>query len=122
SKAYKIQNRVMLSRYRGKTKCNKCHGKRLREEANYVKIAGVTISDLVEMPLDKLAIFFNTLELNDYDTKIAERLLKEITNRLSFLSNVGLNYLTLNRRSNTLSGCKCQRFNLPSSLVSSLVC
>ena len=121
SKAYKIQNRVMLSRYRGKTKCNKCHGKRLREEANYVKIAGVTISDLVEMPLDKLAIFFNNLELNEYDSKIAERLLKEITNRLSFLSNVGLNYLTLNRRSNTLSGGESQRINLATSLGSSLV-
>uniref|UniRef100_UPI0040493C96 excinuclease ABC subunit UvrA n=2 Tax=Gelidibacter sp. TaxID=2018083 RepID=UPI0040493C96 len=121
AKAYKIQNRVMLSRYRGKTKCNKCHGKRLREEANYVKIAGVTISDLVEMPLDKLATFFNNLELNEYDTKIAERLLKEITNRLSFLSNVGLNYLTLNRRSNTLSGGESQRINLATSLGSSLV-
>jgi excinuclease ABC subunit A len=121
AKAYKIQNRVMLSRYRGKTKCNKCHGKRLREEANYVKIAGVTISDLVEMPLDKLAVFFNTLELNEYDTKIAERLLKEITNRLNFLSNVGLNYLTLNRRSNTLSGGESQRINLATSLGSSLV-
>src|SRR5690606_34838604 len=121
SKAYKIQNRVMLSRYRGKTKCNKCQGKRLREEANYVKIAGVTISDLVEMPLDKLAIFFNNLELNDYDTKIAERLLREITNRLTFLSNVGLNYLTLNRRSNTLSGGESQRINLATSLGSSLV-
>ena len=121
AKAYKIQNRVMLSRYRGKTKCNKCHGKRLLEEANYVKIAGVTISDLVEMPLDKLAVFFNTLELNEYDTKIAERLLKEITNRLNFLSNVGLNYLTLNRRSNTLSGGESQRINLATSLGSSLV-
>ena len=121
AKAYKIQNRVMLSRYRGKTKCNECHGKRLREEANYVKIDGVTISDLVEMPLDTLATFFNTLELNDYDTKIAERLLKEITNRLSFLSNVGLNYLTINRRSNTLSGGESQRINLATSLGSSLV-
>ncbi len=121
SKAYKIQNRVMLSRYRGKTKCNKCQGKRLREEANYVKIAGVTITELVEMPLDKLALFFNTLELNEYDTKIAERLLKEITSRLNFLSNVGLNYLTLNRRSNTLSGGESQRINLATSLGSSLV-
>ncbi len=120
-KAYKIQNRVMLSRYRGKTKCSKCHGKRLREEANYVKIGGMTISDLVETPLDKLAAFFDTLELNDYDTKIAERLLKEITSRLSFLSSVGLNYLTLNRRSNTLSGGESQRINLATSLGSSLV-
>ena len=121
SKAYKIQNRVMLSRYRGKTKCNTCHGKRLREEANYVKIAGVTITDLVEMPIDKLINFFKQLELNDYDSKIAERLLKEITNRLSFLSNVGLDYLTLNRRSNTLSGGESQRINLATSLGSSLV-
>ena len=121
AKAYKIQNRVMLSRYRGKTKCNKCHGKRLRPEANYVKVGGVTITDLVEMPLDKLASFFNNLELNEYDSKIAERLLKEISNRLSFLSNVGLDYLTLNRRSNTLSGGESQRINLATSLGSSLV-
>jgi len=121
AKAYKIQNRVMLSRYRGKTKCNLCHGKRLRIEANYIKIGGVTITELVEMPLDRLANFFNQLELNDYDKKIAERLLKEITNRLSFLSNVGLDYLTLNRRSNTLSGGESQRINLATSLGSSLV-
>jgi excinuclease ABC subunit A len=121
AKAYKIQNRVMLSRYRGKTKCNLCHGKRLRTEANYIKIGGVTITDLVEMPLDKLANFFSQLELNDHDTKIADRLLKEITNRLSFLSNVGLDYLTLNRRSNTLSGGESQRINLATSLGSSLV-
>jgi len=121
SKAYKIQNRVMLSRYRGKTKCSVCHGKRLRPEANYVKIANTTITDLVEMPLDKLVNFFNQLELNDHDTKIADRLLKEITNRLSFLSNVGLDYLTLNRKSNTLSGGESQRINLATSLGSSLV-
>ena len=121
AKAYKIQNRVMLSRYRGKTKCNICHGKRLRVEANYIKIGGVTITDLVEMPLDKLSIFFNQLELNDHDSKIAKRLLKEITNRLSFLSNVGLDYLTLNRSSNTLSGGESQRINLATSLGSSLV-
>ncbi|WP_299274865.1 excinuclease ABC subunit UvrA [uncultured Psychroserpens sp.] len=121
SKAYKIQNRVMLSRYRGKTKCNICKGKRLREEANYVKIANVTITDLVEMPLDKLAVFFKELELDDHDTTIAKRLLKEINNRLSFLSNVGLDYLTLNRKSNTLSGGESQRINLATSLGSSLV-
>ena len=121
AKAYKIQNRVMLSRYRGKTKCNVCHGKRLRTEANYIKIGGKTITDLVEMPLDKLSNFFNQLELNDHDKKIAERLLKEITNRLSFLSNVGLDYLTLNRKSNTLSGGESQRINLATSLGSSLV-
>ncbi|MBQ0785983.1 MAG: excinuclease ABC subunit A, partial [Oceanihabitans sp.] len=86
SKAYKIQNRVMLSRYRGKTKCKVCNGKRLRNEANYIKIGGATITDLVEMPLNKLAIFFQQLALNDNDTTIAKRLLKEINNRLSFLS------------------------------------
>ncbi len=121
AKAYKIQNRVMLSRYRGKTKCKACNGKRLRPEANYVKIAGATITDLVEMPLSKLASFFKQLELNDYDTKIAERLLKEINNRLLFLANVGLDYLTLNRKSNTLSGGESQRINLATSLGSSLV-
>jgi excinuclease ABC subunit A len=121
SKAYKIQNRVMLSRYRGKTKCKTCNGKRLRVEANYVKVTGATITDLVEMPLDKLANFFKQLELNDYDTQIANRLLKEINNRLSFLANVGLDYLTLNRKSNTLSGGESQRINLATSLGSSLV-
>ncbi len=121
SKAYKIQNRVMLSRYRGKTKCSVCNGKRLRVEANYVKIANVTITDLVEMPLDRLVIFFKQLELNDHDLQIAERLLKEINSRLSFLSNVGLDYLTLNRKSNTLSGGESQRINLATSLGSSLV-
>lgn len=121
AKAYKIQNRVMLSRYRGKTKCNKCHGKRLRPEANYVKVGGVTITDLVTMPLDKLQSFFSQLELDDHDTTISKRLLKEITNRLAFLTNVGLNYLTLNRKSNTLSGGESQRINLATSLGSSLV-
>jgi excinuclease ABC subunit A len=121
SKAYKIQNRVMLSRYRGKTKCSKCHGKRLRPEANYVKINNVTITDLVGMSLDNLINFFKQLELNDHDSKIAQRLLKEIENRLGFLFNVGLDYLTLNRKSNTLSGGESQRINLATSLGSSLV-
>ena len=121
SKAYKIQNRVMLSRYRGKTKCNVCKGKRLRTEASYVKIANKTIMDLVDLPLDELTEFFNLLELNAHDTKIAKRLLKEINTRLEFLSNVGLNYLTLNRKSNTLSGGESQRINLATSLGSSLV-
>lgn len=121
SKAYKIQNRVMLSRYRGKTKCGACKGKRLREEANYVKIGEATISDLVDLPLDELSAFFKDLKLNDYDTTIAKRLLTEINTRLAFLSNVGLNYLTLNRRSNTLSGGESQRINLATSLGSSLV-
>jgi excinuclease ABC subunit A len=121
SKAYKIQNRVMLSRYRGKTKCNLCKGKRLRDEANYVKIGDATITDLVDLPLDELAPFFKNLVLNEYDAKIAKRLLTEINTRLEFLSNVGLNYLTLNRRSNTLSGGESQRINLATSLGSSLV-
>jgi excinuclease ABC subunit A len=121
AKAYKIQNRVMLSRYRGKTRCKVCQGKRLRIEANYVKINNATITDLVEMPLIKLNAFFKNLELNDHDTKIANRLLNEINNRLSFLSNVGLDYLTLNRKSNTLSGGESQRINLATSLGSSLV-
>ncbi|MEM5566256.1 excinuclease ABC subunit UvrA [Psychroserpens sp. AS72] len=121
SKAYKIQNRVMLSRYRGKTKCSVCKGKRLREEANYVKVANVTITDLVEKPLDELATFFKQLKLDAHDTTIAKRLLKEINNRLAFLSNVGLDYLTLNRKSNTLSGGESQRINLATSLGSSLV-
>ncbi len=121
SKAYKIQNRVMLSRYRGKTKCNVCKGKRLRVEASYVKINDATITDLVDLPLKELAKFFKNLELNKYDIKIAKRLLTEINTRLEFLSNVGLNYLTLNRKSNTLSGGESQRINLATSLGSSLV-
>jgi len=121
SKAYKIQNRVMLSRYRGKTKCTVCKGKRLRPEVNYVKIGGATITDLVEKPMDKVRDFFSKLELNEYDTQIAKRLLAEINNRLQFLSNVGLDYLTLNRKSNTLSGGESQRINLATSLGSSLV-
>ncbi|AJR04296.1 excinuclease ABC subunit UvrA [Siansivirga zeaxanthinifaciens] len=121
AKAYKIQNRVMLSRYRGKTKCKTCKGKRLRIEANYVKISNATITDLVEMPLDKLASFFKELELNEHDYTIAKRLLTEINNRLLFLANVGLDYLTLNRKSNTLSGGESQRINLATSLGSSLV-
>ncbi|OBQ54129.1 excinuclease ABC subunit UvrA [Tamlana sp. s12] len=121
AKAYKIQNRVMLSRYRGKTKCKACQGRRLRTEANYVKISDATISDLVEMPLDQLALFFKQLQLNEYDLKVAKRLLTEINNRLEFLSNVGLDYLTLNRKSNTLSGGESQRINLATSLGSSLV-
>ncbi|WP_037321418.1 excinuclease ABC subunit UvrA [Salegentibacter sp. Hel_I_6] len=121
SKAYKIQNRVMLSRYRGKTRCTTCKGKRLRPEADYVKIDGHSITDLVEKPLDKVREFFDTLKLNEYDQQIAKRLLTEINNRLKFLSEVGLDYLTLNRKSNTLSGGESQRINLATSLGSSLV-
>ena len=121
SKSYKIQNRVMLSRYRGKTKCNTCNGRRLRPEAEYVKVGGVAIQDLVELPIDEVAVFFSKLKLDKYDTQIAKRLLLEINNRLSFLMNVGLSYLTLNRKSNTLSGGESQRINLATSLGSSLV-
>ncbi len=121
SKSYKIQNRVMLSRYRGKTKCNTCHGKRLRPEAGYVKINGKSIQELVELPLHKVADFFSTIQLNDYESKVAKRLLIEINNRLKFLMDVGLSYLTLNRKSNTLSGGESQRINLATSLGSSLV-
>jgi excinuclease ABC subunit A len=121
SKAYKIQNRVMLSRYRGKTRCSTCKGKRLRPEAEYVKIAGHSITNLVEKPLDKVREFFDDLKLNEYDQQIAKRLLTEINNRLKFLSEVGLDYLTLNRKSNTLSGGESQRINLATSLGSSLV-
>ncbi|MFY0604252.1 MAG: excinuclease ABC subunit UvrA [Flavobacteriaceae bacterium] len=120
-KSYKIQNRVMLSRYRGKTLCTDCNGKRLRKETNYVKIDNKTISDLVTLPLDELALFFKDIALNSYEQKIGKRLLKEINTRLAFLSNVGLNYLTLNRTSNTLSGGESQRINLATSLGSSLV-
>jgi len=121
SKAYKIQNRVMLSRYRGKTKCSLCKGKRLRKEAHYVKINDHNITDLVEKPLNKVRAFFDTIQLDEYEEKIAKRLLTEIRNRLKFLSNVGLDYLTLNRKSNTLSGGESQRINLATSLGSSLV-
>lgn len=121
SKSYKIQNRVMLSRYRGKTRCSTCKGKRLRPEAAYVKINEKSIEELVELPLDKVAAFFSSLELNEYEQKIGRRLLLEINNRLSFLMDVGLSYLTLNRKSNTLSGGESQRINLATSLGSSLV-
>ena len=121
SKAYKVQNRVMLSRYRGKTKCSSCHGKRLRAEANFVKVGGASITDLVELPLKDLIAFFKTIKLDTKEQEIAKRLLKEINNRLEFLSNVGLDYLTLNRKSNTLSGGESQRINLATSLGSSLV-
>ena len=120
-KSYKIQNRVMLSRYRGKTICTTCDGKRLRKEANYVKVGNKTISELVTLPLDELSIFFKQLKLNKYELNIGNRLLTEINNRLDFLQNVGLNYLTLNRKSNSLSGGESQRINLATSLGSSLV-
>ncbi|SDH50828.1 excinuclease ABC subunit UvrA [Myroides phaeus] len=120
-KNYKIQNRVLLSRYRGKTKCPTCKGKRLRKEANYVLVGGKTVSELVDLPIKHIKTFFNQLELNKYDAKVANRLLIEINNRLEFLTNVGLDYLTLNRNSSTLSGGESQRINLATSLGSSLV-
>ncbi len=120
-KSYKIQNRVMLSRYRGKTRCSLCRGKRLRKEADYVKIHGRSISDLVELPITSLIRFFEGLSLTEHERLIADRLLKEINSRLGFLQKVGLGYLTLNRKSNTLSGGESQRINLATSLGSSLV-
>ncbi|MGY0426696.1 MAG: excinuclease ABC subunit UvrA, partial [Polaribacter sp.] len=120
-KSYKIQNRVLLSRYRGKTKCTTCNGKRLRKETDFIKINEKTISDLVTLPLDELSVFFKNIKLNKYEEKIGKRLLTEINNRLQFLTDVGLNYLTINRTSNTLSGGESQRINLATSLGSSLV-
>ena len=121
---YKIQNRVMLSRYRGKTTCPKCLGRRLRTEANYIRVAGRTISELVEWPISNLAEWFDkdiTESLSDTEKRIAMRLLVEIRSRLRFLMDVGLPYLTLNRLSNTLSGGESQRINLATSLGSALV-
>ena len=118
---YKIQYRVMLSRYRGKTTCPKCHGTRLKPEAAYVKIAGRSISDLVEMPVVRLKAWFDQLQLDAHEAQVARRLLTEIQSRLQFLLDVGLGYLTLNRRSSTLSGGESQRINLTTSLGSSLV-
>ena len=118
---YKIQYRVMLARYRGKTTCPKCHGTRLKPEADYVKIGGRSISDLVEMPIVRLKEWFDHLELTEQEQQIGHRLLTEITTRLQFMLDVGLGYLTLNRMSNTLSGGESQRINLTTSLGSSLV-
>ena len=118
---YKIQYRVMLARYRGKTTCPKCHGTRLKPEAEYVKIDGRSISDLVQMPVVRLKEWFDRLQLNDHELEIGKRLLTEIRSRLQFLLDVGLGYLTLNRLSNTLSGGESQRINLCTNLGSSLV-
>lgn len=118
---YKIQYRVMLARYRGKTVCPDCHGGRLRKDAEYVKVSGRSISELVRMPVSELVAFFDNLTLSDIDQKIASRLITEIRNRLGFLSDVGLGYLTLDRLSSTLSGGESQRINLATSLGSSLV-
>ena len=118
---YKIQYRVMLARYRGKTVCPKCHGTRLKPEANYVKVGGRTISELVTLPITELKPFFDQLTLTAHEAEVAKRILTEIRNRLQFLLDVGLGYLTLNRLSNSLSGGESQRINLATSLGSSLV-
>lgn len=118
---YKIQYRVMLSRYRGKTTCPTCHGSRLKPEAAYVKVGGKNMMELVDMPMNELKSFFDQLILNEHDTQVASRVLTEIRTRLQFLSEVGLDYLTLNRLSNSLSGGESQRINLVTSLGSSLV-
>ena len=118
---YKIQYRVMLARYRGKTLCPTCHGTRLKKEASYVKVGGRSISQLVDLPIHDLQEFFRSLQLDDHDTAVAKRILTEINNRIQFMMDVGLGYLTLNRLSNTLSGGESQRINLATSLGSSLV-
>jgi excinuclease ABC subunit A len=121
AKNYKIQNRVLLSRYRGKTKCFQCGGSRLKDQATYVKICDKSLPDLLEISIDELALFFDSLTLKKQDHEISKRLLKEIKSRLQFVKEVGLGYLTLNRRSNTLSGGESQRIQLATSLGSSLV-
>ena len=120
TQTYKIQNRIMLARYRGKTTCQSCEGSRLRKEATYVKIAGISIMDLVDIPLNEVLDWFNGLQLNEQDAKIAKRISTEVTTRLRFLVDLGLNYLTLSRVSNTLSGGETQRINLTRTLGSNL--
>ena len=120
-KKYKIQYRVMLSRYKGKTICPECKGKRLRKEATYIKVVDVTLPELVDYPLNKLNNFFKNLTLSEYEQKVTIRILAEIRNRIAYLLNVGLGYLTLNRLSSTLSGGESQRINLATSLGSNLV-
>ena len=119
--SYKIQYRVMLSRYRGKTICPECEGTRLKKEASYVRVGGKAVSELVNQPVDQLGPFFNNLQLSEHDKTVSERLLIEIKNRIEFLCDVGLGYLTLNRLSSSLSGGESQRINLATSLGSSLV-
>lgn len=121
SKKYKIQNRVMIARYTGKTKCPECQGTRLRKESGYVKISGKSIQELVDMPIMELKVFFENLQLTSSQQKVAERILPDIKSRLEFLLEVGLGYLTLNRLSSSLSGGESQRINLATSLGSSLV-
>ena len=121
SKSYKIQYRVLLARYKGKTRCKECDGNRLRKETNYVKIKNTSITDLINLSIKELQLFFKDLKLNKYEQKIAKRILIEIKSRLQYLLDVGLGYLTLNRHSSTLSGGESQRINLATSLGSSLV-
>ena len=121
SKSYKIQYRVMLSRYRGKTTCNSCNGTRLRADANYVKVGQKSISDINNMTISNALSYFKNLKLNQTDAQIAKRIVHEISSRLNYLSDVGLGYLTLMRASNTLSGGESQRINLATSIGSSLV-
>ncbi len=121
SQSYKIQYRVMLARYRGKTVCPDCKGTRLRKDAQYVKVCGKSIGELADMPVKELAEFLNNMELTDYELKLTDRIRKELNNRVGYLMEVGLGYLTLSRQSNTLSGGESQRINLATSLGSSLV-
>ena len=121
SKKFKIQNRVMIARYTGKTKCPVCHGTRLKKEASYVKINGRSITELVDIPISELKTYFDNLQLSEHDKTIAARVLPDIHNRIDFLLDVGLGYLTLNRLSSSLSGGESQRINLATSLGSALV-
>ena len=121
SKLYKIQNRVMLSRYRGKTKCSECKGSRLRKETNYVKINNKNISDLLEMSIHDLKLFFDSIKLSKYESQLSNQVLKEIISRINFIFQMGIGYLSLNRRTNSLSGGESQRISLSTSLGSSLV-
>ena len=121
AKNYKIQNRVLLSRYRGKTKCDECKGSRLRTDTNNVKVGGQNMAKLLELPIEELEVFFEQLQLDKYETNVSERILKEIISRIQFIKDVGLGYLNLNRKANTLSGGESQRINLATSLGSSLV-
>ncbi len=121
SDKYKIQNRVLIARYRGKTDCDECGGSRLRKDASYVKVANKSISEIVQMNIEEALVFFKEIKIEKADFKIADRLIKEISNRLHYLNEVGLSYLTLDRKSNTLSGGESQRINLATSIGSSLV-
>ena len=121
AKNYKIQNRVLLSRYRGKTSCNGCNGSRLRKDTENVKVGGETLAKLLHLPIEELGVFFDHLQLEGYDQSVSERIVKEIKSRIQFMKDVGLGYLNLNRKANTLSGGESQRINLATSLGSALV-